>query len=149
MFCSDVSSDDIDDDYENFSFDISSLTTCDKLPKESEMGNIEYKRYLKDLAEDRIEHLSTQMKWRVIDGRGEAIYIIGVDDDGIIYGLDKYELKISLRNIKKMAKIINCRVISVDLIRNNEKLFTKVCIIDNKLMELPSEGKKYIYKIKI
>jgi len=46
--------------------------------KEDDYGNIEYKLKLVKPTQDRIEHLATQMKFRVKEGRGEAYYRIGV-----------------------------------------------------------------------
>lgn len=44
------------------------------------------------------------MKWRLREGDGEAIYEIGVEDDGIISGLRKEELESSLMTLRKMAE---------------------------------------------
>lgn len=54
------------------------------LPPEIERGNIEYKLKLIDPSPVRFEHLVTQMKWRLQEGLGEAIYEIGVSDDGYL-----------------------------------------------------------------
>lgn len=51
----------------------------------------------------RIEHLVTQMKWRLQEGGGEAIYEIGVEDNGTLTGLTKEELDWSLRTIDTLA----------------------------------------------
>ena len=51
----------------------------------------------------RIEHLVTQMKWRLQEGGGEAIYEIGVEDNGTLTGLTKEELDCSLRTIGTLA----------------------------------------------
>ncbi len=51
----------------------------------------------------RIEHLVTQMKWRLREGAGEAIYEIGVEDNGTLAGLKKDELDCSLRTIDTLA----------------------------------------------
>ena len=59
-----------------------------KLPPEVEEGNIEYKRQLCSLSRYRFQQLQSQMKWRVEEGRGTAIYLIGVDDDGTIVKLN-------------------------------------------------------------
>ena len=42
---------------------------------------------------------STQMKWRLSEGDGEAIYEIGVNDDGTFNGLTQAEMEASLRTI--------------------------------------------------
>jgi len=51
----------------------------------------------------RIEHLITQMKWRLKEGEGVAIYAIGVEDNGVISGLLKEELESSLATLREMA----------------------------------------------
>lgn len=50
-----------------------------------------------------MEHLITQMKWRLREGDGEAIYEIGVEDNGIISGLLKDELDSSVSTLQYMA----------------------------------------------
>ena len=52
----------------------------------------------------RIEHLVTQMKWRLREGGCEAIYEIGVEDNGTVTGLTKEELDSSLCTINKLAQ---------------------------------------------
>lgn len=49
----------------------------ESLPPEPEQGNIEYKLKLVNPSSQRFEHLVTQMKWRLREGHGEAIYQIG------------------------------------------------------------------------
>lgn len=49
----------------------------DRLPPEPEQGNVEYKLKLVNPSNERFEHLVTQMKWRLREGHGEAIYQIG------------------------------------------------------------------------
>lgn len=51
----------------------------------------------------RVEHLITQMKWRLKEGDGEAIYAIGVEDNGVISGLLRDELDSSLETLSSMA----------------------------------------------
>jgi GTPase len=71
------------------------------LPPEVEKGNIEYKLKLIDPSPNRFERLVTQMKWRLQEGLGEAIYEIGVGDNGTCVGLDEEDLKTSLETLKK------------------------------------------------
>ena len=51
----------------------------------------------------RLEHLVTQMKWRLQEGDGEAIYEIGVEDNGVFVGLTREELDSSLNTLNVMA----------------------------------------------
>ncbi|XP_060068959.1 GTP-binding protein 2-like [Ylistrum balloti] len=73
------------------------------LPPEVEEGNIEYKLKLVNPSDFRLEHLVTQMKWRLEEGHGEAIYEIGVEDNGMLVGLTDVELEASVRTLNRMA----------------------------------------------
>lgn len=77
-------------DTETFSSDSESVATLDKLndnhlPPEPQFGNIEYKLKLISPSKQRLDHLVTQLKWRLNEGEGEAIYEIGVTDSGENY----------------------------------------------------------------
>lgn len=52
----------------------------------------------------RFEHLATQMKWRLQEGRGEAVYQIGVEDNGLLVGLSEADMRASLRTLRMMAE---------------------------------------------
>lgn len=46
----------------------------------------------------------TQMKWRLQEGRGEAVYQIGVEDNGLLVGLAEEEMRASLKTLHRMAE---------------------------------------------
>ena len=52
----------------------------------------------------RFEHLVTQMKWRLEEGQGEAIYEIGVEDNGLLVGLSNSDLMASVHTLERMAE---------------------------------------------
>ena len=83
-----------------------------KLPPEIESGNIEYKLKITTDSDDRIEQLATQLKWRIHEGNGIAIYMIGVADDGSIPGINYTDYISSLKNFSKMTNIINAKILS-------------------------------------
>lgn len=78
-------------------------TFTDQLPPEPQVGNVEYKLKLVSPSKQRFEHLVTQMKWRLREGQGEAIYEIGVEDNGVLAGLSDYEMSASLQTLQQMA----------------------------------------------
>ncbi len=43
------------------------------------------------------------MKWRLREGRGEAIYEIGVKDNGVLAGLSDSEISSSLHTLEQMS----------------------------------------------
>lgn len=73
------------------------------LPPEPQLGNIEYKLKLISPSKQRFEHLVTQMKWRLREGHGEAIYEIGVSDSGHLHGLSDNDMASSLGTLKQMG----------------------------------------------
>lgn len=52
----------------------------------------------------RFEHLATQLKWRLQEGRGEAVYQIGVEDNGLLVGLSEGDMRASLKTLRRMAE---------------------------------------------
>ena len=69
--------------YQNNEYDLKEfieISYQQKLPKstrvseENDYGNIEYKLKLIDSSHERIQHLTTQMKFRIKEGDGEAFY---------------------------------------------------------------------------
>ncbi|XP_012522961.1 LOW QUALITY PROTEIN: GTP-binding protein 2 [Monomorium pharaonis] len=105
------------DDFENEGNGLSDCDTSsadedqgDRLPPEPEQGNVEYKLKLINPSSQRFEHLVTQMKWRLREGHGEAIYQIGVEDNGRLAGLTKEEMKTSLKTLKDMASRLGATI---------------------------------------
>ena len=88
------------------------------LPPEVEEGNKEYKRKLCNLSKYRGIQLQSQMKWRIKEGNGTAIYFIGVEDDGTISNITSDERKESVKNIKKIAKNVGAFVDTIDFKHN-------------------------------
>ena len=74
------------------------------LPPECADGNIEYKLKLVNPSPSRFEHLVTQMKWRLREGNGEAIYELGVEDKGMLVGLTEQEAAASLSTLYMMSE---------------------------------------------
>ncbi|RZF44569.1 hypothetical protein LSTR_LSTR001327 [Laodelphax striatellus] len=77
-----------------------------QLPPEPQVGNVEYKLKLVNPSRLRFQHLVTQMKWRLREGHGEAIYEIGVEDSGLLTGLSEEEMTASLETLEQMASTL-------------------------------------------
>jgi GTPase len=84
-------------------FAIDNLNNQKALPPEPQVGNIEYKLKIVNPTKQRFEHLVTQLKWRLREGNGEAIYEIGVEDSGILAGLSQWDMTASLQTLQQMA----------------------------------------------
>lgn len=84
-------------------------------PRESESGCIEYKYKLVNLSTAQKERLSSQMKFRLLsdDEYGQAIYDIGLTDDGFALGLNEVEMSESLSNLSDIAALAGAKICDV------------------------------------
>lgn len=97
-----------------------------KLPPEEFDGNIEYKLHLSYDKTHKLQKFITQMQWRLSEGFGTCYYIIGVYDDGTIYGITKDEQK-------SMFKIINY---SVSKCNATYEIINEIEIDDKYIMQI-------------
>ncbi len=74
------------------------------LGPEKDDGNVEYKRSLLGKGKERQLELETQMRYRMEEGNGQCTYVIGVEDDGVPYGLTGDEYKETREVLEKIAK---------------------------------------------
>uniref|UniRef100_V5EST3 Uncharacterized protein n=2 Tax=Kalmanozyma brasiliensis (strain GHG001) TaxID=1365824 RepID=V5EST3_KALBG len=72
-------------------------------PEVDQKGNLEYKLKILPPSRERFDRLVTQLKWRLLEGGGTAVYEIGVLDDGTLIGLDPDSMKDSLKLLSLMA----------------------------------------------
>ncbi|KAI0646035.1 hypothetical protein C8Q79DRAFT_641790 [Trametes meyenii] len=84
-----------------------------KLVPEVEEGNVEYKLKLTNISNTRFARLVTQLKWRLLEGGGQAYYELGVADSGALIGLSRADLEESLATLEMMAGEIGASVIVV------------------------------------
>lgn len=89
------------------------VQTVPRLIPEVEEGNVEYKLQLLAPSPARFARLVTQLKWRLLEGGGQAYYEIGVADSGALLGLPRSELEESLETLETMAGEIGASVIVV------------------------------------
>ena len=71
---------------------------------------MEYKLKLVNPTSQRLEHLVTQMKWRLREGQGEAIYEIGVEDNGLMTGLNDDDMISSIETLREMARRLEATI---------------------------------------
>ncbi|KAG1883692.1 hypothetical protein F4604DRAFT_1736011 [Suillus subluteus] len=84
-----------------------------QLVPESEEGNVEYKLHLLSPSPSRFTRLVTQLKWRLLEGGGQAYYELGVADSGVLIGLGRREMEETLGTLEEMAGEIGASVIVV------------------------------------
>lgn len=73
-------------------------------------GNREYKRNILCKNNATIQKRATQMLFRLLEGNGKALYLLGIDDDGKIIGLNKTDLFNSIKIIKNISKEIKANI---------------------------------------
>jgi GTPase len=105
------------------------------LNQEIEEGNIEYKRCLTNVDDTRRQEFISQMMWRIKEGKGEAIYYLGVEDNGTFYNWSKSEIKQSIDEFKKIIKIANLKLIRMTknnyLVEQKNNYYLKIVIREN------------------
>ena len=74
------------------------------MPCENDYGNCEYKLKFDNPSMNRVDHLTTQMIFRLNEGFGRAIYRIGVDDSGVVLGISEDAIKETLMVLFYMAR---------------------------------------------
>ncbi|KAI0036371.1 hypothetical protein K488DRAFT_82164 [Vararia minispora EC-137] len=85
--------------------------TMPRLSAEIEEGNVEYKLHLIQPSPARFARLVTQLKWRLLEGGGQAFYELGVADSGALVGLTPDDLADTLTTMHAMAAEIDARVV--------------------------------------
>ena len=109
--------------------------------KEKYYGNTEYKLMLVNITHDRLDHLVTQMKFRLREGHGECYYIIGVEDNGNALGIGEEELKTSLETICIMTSRIDAEMTIMQYTKGKEGIIAEVMIKERKVIEEKAEIK--------
>ncbi len=108
-----------------------------RYPQENDIGKIEYKLILAEISEDRLQQLASQMKYRLEEGGGEAIYVIGVSDDGSVIGLDMDEIGNTINVIERIAGMINAKVVHKRLIEVKKSKYVAELLIRVHKEDIP------------
>lgn len=102
------------------------------LPCENdEEGCVEHKVKISKLTKPRFTSLVTQLKFRLREGRGQAIYYLGITDDGAVSGTHPRLLKTSLRILEHMTKKVGHCSVMPEEIGTKDGIYYKVTIIHN------------------
>ncbi|CAD8133669.1 unnamed protein product [Paramecium pentaurelia] len=72
-------------------------------PPEQYYGNCEYKLKIIKVDQCKMEHRTTQMQFRLDEGKGIAYYRVGVEDDGTPTGINLNEMLVSIQWLIKFA----------------------------------------------
>ncbi len=113
------------------------MKCLEDIVQNGERENIEFKEYLTSyhLKENRFQELACQMNHRIIMGRGKAIYVIGVSDNGELKGIDEGKFKETVEVLKKIAEEISAKVKSVEKFKVDSGYVGIVEIVKSKAKE--------------
>lgn len=98
-------------------------------PPEKDDGNKEYKRCLKinnpsiKAKSNYLDKKATQMLYRLNEGDGKAVYLVGVDDNGIARGISKEELIQTYNYIEKISNIIHAKIKNIRIYKSKNNNF--------------------------
>ncbi len=112
------------------------------ITKYGERKNIEFKENLNvdyHLKKDRKQHLASQMKYRMEKGDGEAIYFIGVHDEGHLIGLPESEYDESIFVLRSIAQEIGAEILEIEKHPADHGSVAKV-----KIGKSPKNKKKHL-----
>jgi len=109
------------------------------LDSEIESGNIEYKRKLINCSNNRITRLQNQMLWRLNEGYNkvgifQAIYYIGIDDDGSMSNLTIDEHDCSIKTLELIASKCDSKIIKTEIVYKNNSIYSKNIIQKNNII---------------
>jgi len=99
------------------------------LSPEQEEGNIEYKRKLIP-NDSKLLRLKNQLLWRLTEGYRnngiyQAVYYIGVEDDGTISNIDMSTHSVSINCLKKLVKDCDAEIIDSKIYNMDSGIFSK------------------------
>jgi len=99
--------------------------------KEPDTGNLEYKLTLIDINNYKFEKYSTQLLYRIIEGNGYAIYILGITNNGIIIGINKDDMYKTINIFNKICDNVNCIIKLILLCTFNDRNFLIIKVVSN------------------
>lgn len=96
--------------------------------EEDDDGDTEYKLKLVDTSRERIQQLTSQMKFRVKEGHGEAFYKIGYEDNGNPLGLSKVDMEQSLNSLCHISNELRVELVVQKILRGNAGMVAEIAI---------------------
>ena len=99
-----------------------------QIVSESDYGNVEYKYKLCNKSLYRLNSLITQLRWRIAEGNGVAIYILGIHDNGTAIGLSNTELTESINTLRYMCNAVHAELIILNICHGIHGQCAEICI---------------------
>ena len=114
------------------------LDLCNESKTELRKQKKQSKKFIDHLREQKyiakINKRATQLQFRLEEGHGKALYMLGIKDDGTVDGLTIEQLFKSLNFLYKMTEIINAAIKNIRIYRgiaDNKYICTIRIIIPN------------------
>ncbi len=99
------------------------LNKINYIPPENSKGCCEYKLKLifesGEIREKKLIKIASQMKYRLFQGNGKAIYILGVSDKGDVEGIDEDDLNQSILFIEEACESIKAQIYKKRIYKGN------------------------------
>lgn len=87
-----------------------------KIPN-TDVRGMHYLREIK-LA-NKINRRASQLRYRLVEGQGKAVYLLGVEDDGSVDGISMQHLLESISFLYKMVEIVNAKIDKIRIYLGN------------------------------
>ena len=109
------------------------IDTFPRQPPEKDTGNREYKRQLYLKNNRTFPQKATQMLYRIYEGNGVALYLLGIEDNGDIGHVSKKNIVETIECLKEISKIIEAEIKSVRMyeLGNNGTCVASVKVYKN------------------
>ncbi len=114
----------------------SELGEIEELVRNGETDNVEFKEYLNKrihLEKGRKQGLASQMRHRVLSGKGRAIYLVGVSDAGEMKGLPEAQFEETVEVLDAIAKEAGLRISERSYRRHNGGIIGKLLVEESRL----------------
>lgn len=102
-------------------------------PPELDYGNREYKRLLKLCNRNSFESKATQMLYRIYEGNGLALYIIGIDDNGRVSRIKYPELTETIECLREISRIIDANIKKINIYRVDDTSYVSTLRITKEI----------------
>lgn len=110
-----------------------------EIGRENDEGPVEYKWKLVQPTPERLIRLVTQLEYRLKEGGGEAIYELGVEDDGHLKGVTQEELEESIHTLERMADQLGAATTVIRTLEGVEKGSQVAEVLVRRKTSIPPE----------
>jgi GTPase len=113
------------------------------LGKESDTGDTEYKYQLINFTDEEVEKKGMQMKYRLNNDQnyGQAIYALGIVDDGFALGLNDKDMQESLETLTRITKCAGAKICGIQTRKVVHYAKSEEALLDKYLKDMTYRGR--------